>query len=83
MKLAIDNAADALYLNLSEGAIAETRQVAPGVMLDYDAEGRVVGIEMLSLSTRATGVDLQRVLVETLGTATAVREDVPKYSDKG
>lgn len=68
MKLTIDNTADALYLNLSEADVAETRQVAPGVMLDYDAEGRVVGIEMLSLSKRAAKTDLQRLLFETLGT---------------
>lgn len=67
MKLTIDPAADALYLTLGEAEIEETRQVAPGVMLDFDAEGRVVGIEMLSISTRATPAELNRLLFETLG----------------
>lgn len=69
MKLTIDNTADALYLTLSEVEIQETRQVAPGVMLDYDAEGKVVGVELLSISKRAGKADLQRLLFETLGSA--------------
>ena len=69
MKLTIDKAADALYLDLSEGEIAETRQVAPGVMLDDDAEGKVLGIEMLSLSKRAGKIDLNSFLFQTQGVA--------------
>jgi uncharacterized protein YuzE len=31
---------------------AETEEVAPGVMLDFDSEGRVIGIEILGVSQR-------------------------------
>ena len=30
----------------------ETQEVAPGIMLDLDTEGRVIGIEVLDLSER-------------------------------
>jgi uncharacterized protein YuzE len=30
----------------------ETQEVAPGIMLDLDSEGRVIGIEVLDLSER-------------------------------
>lgn len=33
-------------------------------MLDYDAEGKVLGIEMLSLSKRAPGLDPSRLIFE-------------------
>ena len=41
---ATDNAA---YLRLSGGDILESSEVAPNVVFDYDADGRIVGIEML------------------------------------
>ena len=70
MRLTIDPAADALHLSLGEREIARTEQSAPGVMLDFDSEGRVVGIEMLSISKRASKSDLQKLLFETLGETT-------------
>jgi uncharacterized protein YuzE len=39
-----DNAA---YIRLSQQKIIDSAEVAPDVMLDYDAEGRIVGIELL------------------------------------
>ena len=39
-----DNAA---YIRLSGGEILESAEVAPNVIFDYDAEGRIVGIELL------------------------------------
>jgi uncharacterized protein YuzE len=39
-----DNAA---YIRLSQQKIIESAEVAPDVVFDYDAEGRIVGIELL------------------------------------
>jgi uncharacterized protein YuzE len=39
-----DNAA---YIRLSRGDILESAEVAPNVVFDYDADGRIVGIELL------------------------------------
>jgi uncharacterized protein YuzE len=39
-----DNAA---YIRLSGGKVLESAEVAPDVVFDYDAEGRIVGIELL------------------------------------
>lgn len=66
MKLTIDPEADALYLRLSDAQIVDSEQVASGVVLDYDADENVVGVEMLHLSKRARKEDLQRLLFETL-----------------
>ena len=52
MKLKVDRESDALYLRLDESAIVESEEVQPGVVLDYDKDARLVGIEILSLSKR-------------------------------
>ena len=44
MKLSVDQGADALYLNLDEASVADSREIAPGVILDYDGKGNVVGV---------------------------------------
>lgn len=64
MKLRIDRQADALYLTLDESAITESEEIAPGVILDYDEQDRVIGIELLHLSRRAPGADFSRLLFE-------------------
>jgi uncharacterized protein YuzE len=55
MRVTYDPAADAMYLYLTELSaggpeVARTEEVAPGLMLDFDSDGRVIGIEMLSVS---------------------------------
>ena len=56
MKLTVDQAADALYLNLDDAPADDSREIAPGVILDYGASGKVVGMEMLHLSKRVPKV---------------------------
>lgn len=48
--------ADALYVRLAPKgtAIAETREVEPGIMLDMDEAGRLVGIEVLNMRLRTS-----------------------------
>jgi len=53
MKLHVDQKADALYLRLDDSKIIESEEVSPGVVLDYDEQNRVVGVEILNLSKRA------------------------------
>lgn len=42
-----DRDANAAYLRFSEEAVVESEEVAPGVVLDYDVSGRMVGMEVL------------------------------------
>ena len=58
MKLRTDKESDALYLRLDDSRIVETEEVSPGVMLDFNEAGEVVGVEMLYLSKRFPGMDL-------------------------
>jgi uncharacterized protein YuzE len=52
MKIEYDQQADAMYIRLRSGAVAESEEIRPGVVFDYDAEGKVLGIEMLDVSER-------------------------------
>jgi uncharacterized protein YuzE len=43
---------DSLYIDLSAKPSAESQEVSPGVVLDYDAEGNLVGIDIDQASTK-------------------------------
>lgn len=65
MRLRIDQQNDALYFRLDESEIVESEEVHPGVILDYDANGNVIGIEMLDLSKRVSSENLKNLQFET------------------
>ncbi len=44
-----DNAA---YIRLSNAKVLESAEVSPDVVFDYDAEGRIVGIELLDAKSQ-------------------------------
>jgi uncharacterized protein YuzE len=70
MKLKIDYENDALYLRLDETtAIVDSEEAQPGVILDFDKDGTVVGIEILALSTRVDPEMLRIVQLETISQA--------------
>ena len=53
MKIEFDQEADALYIELASGDIDKTEEIKPGLILDYDINGNVLGVEMLYISKRA------------------------------
>ena len=52
MRVRVDHGADAIYVNLTDRAIKDSAEVADGIIVDYDAEGRIVGVEILDASKR-------------------------------
>ena len=52
MKVTYDQEVDILNIELTDAVINESDEDKPGVILDYDVEGNVVGIEILDASTR-------------------------------
>jgi len=65
MRLKIDKENDALYFRLDESAIVESEEVQPGVILDFDKDNQVVGIEILNLSARIGQEKLNFLQLET------------------
>jgi uncharacterized protein YuzE len=52
MRVRIDQGADAVYLNLTDRPIEGSKEVADGIVVDYDAQGRIVAVEILDASKR-------------------------------
>lgn len=52
MKVTYDAEVDILRILLSDNAIEESDEDKPGVILDYDKDGNVVGLEILDASKR-------------------------------
>ena len=61
----VDKERDALYFRLDESDIVESEEIKPGVMLDYNKEGKVVGVEFLGISSRATDEELTTLQFQT------------------
>ena len=65
MKLHVDKEADALYLRIDDSDIVDSREVSPGVVLDYNESDEVAGVEMLHLSKRSAKLNLSALHFET------------------
>jgi uncharacterized protein YuzE len=63
MKLNYHPETDSLYIDLSEKPSAESREIYEGVVLDYDAQGNLVGIDIDNASRK---VELQSLVLSRL-----------------
>jgi uncharacterized protein YuzE len=61
MRMQYDEKVDALYLRLDDSEIVESEEVKPGIILDFNAENQVVGIEVLGLKRRVPNADLKQL----------------------
>jgi uncharacterized protein YuzE len=61
MRLHVDKEADALYLRLDDSKIIESEEVSPGVIVDFNAKNRAVGVEVLYLSKRTPKSKVSKV----------------------
>ena len=52
MKIRYDKEADALYIDLLDLSYMESEEIAPGIIVDYSKDGRIVGIEVLNASQK-------------------------------
>jgi len=50
MKVKYDKEVDVLYIKLNDTPIAESDEEKKGVIIDYDADGKIVSIEILNAS---------------------------------
>ena len=61
MRIHIDLQNDALFLRLDESPIIESAEVQPEVVLDFNAENQVVGIEILKLKDKLPHANLKQI----------------------
>ena len=65
MKLNYYPETDSLYIDLAERASTESREVSQGVVLDYDADGNLVGIDIDNASRK---LELKKLVLNKLPT---------------
>ena len=61
MRINYSHDANALYIKLKETEIANTEEIADDIIMDYDRDGNVIGIEILSASEKA---DVQTLIIQ-------------------
>jgi uncharacterized protein YuzE len=66
MKIEYSKSADALYVSFKQTAVAKSKEVEEGVVLDLDADGHLIGIEILDATQRVGLKDLVNVSIENL-----------------
>ena len=52
MKIKYDPEADAMYITLKEAEVETTKEIEQNLILDYDKDGNVIGIEILFVKER-------------------------------
>ncbi|MHC4873587.1 MAG: DUF2283 domain-containing protein [Planctomycetota bacterium] len=65
MRIKLDKETDTLYFRLDESKVIESEEVQPGVILDFDESNKVVGVEFLKVSERATQEELSSMQFQT------------------
>ena len=77
MKVIYDPDKDILQITFIEMTVEETAQIAPGLVLDYDVDGNIIGVEIAKASTK---VDSPYAIAYLVGEAN-VDKPRPKDSD--
>lgn len=66
MEITFDKDADAVYIEFRKGEFAKNQKMDDFTILDFDAEGNILGIELLCVSGRIPIESLSEVHVRTL-----------------
>jgi len=67
MKITYYPETDSMYMDLSPKDSVESREVSPGVVLDYDVEGNLTGIDIDNASRK---LDLHELILNKIPTKT-------------
>ncbi len=62
IRVKYDSVADALYIKLRNDKIVDSDEIAPGLIVDFNERGEIVGIEVLEFSRR--DIDLKKLVIE-------------------
>jgi uncharacterized protein YuzE len=66
MKIEYSKEADAIYVYFKEDFVAKSKEIEDGVIIDFDAKGQLIGIEVLDVSQRFSLSDIVNVNIENL-----------------
>ncbi len=63
MKLSYYKDTDSLYIDLSSRPSADSREISEGIVLDYDADGNIAGIDIDNASRK---MDLHEIVLSRI-----------------
>ena len=66
MKIEYSKEADAIYVYFKEEYVSKSKEIEDGVVIDFDANGQLIGIEVLDVSQRFSLSDIVNVNIENL-----------------
>jgi len=66
MKIEYDREVDALYIRLQEKYVAKTIELEEGLNLDFDENGKLIGLEVLDATERYSLSDIFNISTENL-----------------
>ncbi|HDH31755.1 MAG TPA: DUF2283 domain-containing protein [Candidatus Wolfebacteria bacterium] len=64
MKIHYDEKADAVYVRLDDSKIIDSQEVEKGIILDFNENNQVVGIEILRVKNRVPLANLKQMQFE-------------------
>ncbi len=66
MKIEYSKEADALYVHFKEEYVAKSKEIEDGIVIDFDKNGQIIGIEVLDATHRFSLSDIVNVSIENL-----------------
>jgi uncharacterized protein YuzE len=66
MKIEYSREADAIYVYFKEEYVAKSKEIEDGVIIDFDENDQLIGIEVLDVSQRFSLSDIVNVNIENL-----------------
>ena len=66
MKIEYDKEVYALYIRIQEKLVAHTKEIEEGINLDLDADGKVIGLEIIGATERYSREDIFNLSTENL-----------------
>ncbi|MBD3385619.1 DUF2283 domain-containing protein [candidate division KSB1 bacterium] len=63
MKIKYYKDTDSLYIDLSSKTSVESKEISEGIILDYDSDGNIVGIDIDNASKK---IDLKEVILSKI-----------------
>jgi len=64
MRVKVDMESDALYFRFSEDEIEESEEISSEIIIDYNKNGEVIGVEILGIKDRIPLKELSHMKVE-------------------
>ena len=64
MRVHYDEKSDAIYVRLDDSKIIESQEVNPGIIIDFNEDNQVVGLEILRVKKRVPLANLKQMQFE-------------------